>query len=150
MHPIPPPDPHERDRAAIAQTVANLVTAWNNHDVHAFAATFAEDADFTNVAGKHAHGRADVEAFHAPMFASIFKESHQISTIRSIRFLAPDLAAVDVDCEMTGAKALDGTPRPYRKALINAVMAKESDGSWLILVLHNAELTAFIPVPPAK
>ncbi|MGD0957026.1 MAG: hypothetical protein ABR953_09360 [Candidatus Acidiferrales bacterium] len=46
---------------------------------------------------------------------------------------------------MTGAKSLDGTPRPYRNALINTVMAKQSDGSWLILLLHNSELTSFVP-----
>jgi uncharacterized protein (TIGR02246 family) len=143
------PDLREKDRRAIAETVANLVAAWNIHDVHAFAATFAEDADFTNVAGTHARGRANVKAFHAPMFASIFKESHQVSTVRSIRFLTTDLAAVDIDCEMTGAKALDGTPRPWRKTLISTVMAKQGDGSWLILVLHNSELTSFVlePVP---
>ncbi|MGD1212006.1 MAG: SgcJ/EcaC family oxidoreductase [Candidatus Acidiferrales bacterium] len=150
MHQSSALDSHEKDRAATAQTVANLVTAWNNHDVHAFAATFAEDADFTNVAGKCARGRANVEAFHAPLFASIFKESHQVSTIRSIRFLTSDLAAVDIDCEMTGAKASDGTPRPWRKTLINTVMAKQSDGSWLILVLHNSELTSFVSAPPPK
>ena len=65
----------DKDRAAIAQAVANFVNAWNLHDAHAFAMTFTEDADFTNVAGTHANGRASVEAFHAPMFAGIFKDS---------------------------------------------------------------------------
>jgi uncharacterized protein (TIGR02246 family) len=143
-------DAHEKDRAAIAQTVANFVSAWNIHDAHAFAATFTDDADFTNVAGTPAQGRANIEMFHAPMFATIFKESHQTSTVRSIRFLTADLAAVDVDCELTGAKAPDGSPRPYRKTLINAVMQLQSDGSWLILILHNSELTSFVAVPPAK
>jgi uncharacterized protein (TIGR02246 family) len=144
------PDAHEKDHAAIAQTVANFVGAWNIHDAHAFASTFTDDADFTNVAGTPAQGRANIAAFHAPVFATIFKDSHQISTVRSIRFLTADLAAVDVDCEMTGAKAPDGTPRPYRKALINTVMQKQSDGSWLILILHNSELTSFVAPPPAK
>jgi uncharacterized protein (TIGR02246 family) len=143
-------DAHEKDRAAIAQTVANFVNAWNVHDARAFAATFTEDADFTNVAGTHANGRANVEAFHAPMFATIFKDSHQTSTVRSVRFLTTDLAAIDVDCEMTGAKAPDGSPRPYRKTLINTVMQKQSGGSWLILIMHNSELTSFVAAPPAK
>jgi uncharacterized protein (TIGR02246 family) len=144
------PDAHEKDRAAIAQTVANFVSAWNIHNAHAFAATFTDDADFTNIAGVHAQGRANIEAFHAPMFASIFKDSRQTSTVRSIRFLTADLAAADVDCELTGAKAPDGSPRPNRKTLINAVMQKQSDGSWLILISHNSELTSFVAPPPAK
>lgn len=143
-------DEHAGDRAAIEQTVNNFVDAWNKHDAHAFAMTFTEDADFTNVAGVHAQGRANVESFHAPRFADIFKESHQTAQIRSIRFLTPSLAAVDVDWEMTGAKKPDGSPIPLRKGLLNWVMAKQSDGRWLILVMHNTDLTDKLAAPPAK
>jgi uncharacterized protein (TIGR02246 family) len=136
----------EKDRAAIAQTVDRFRDAWNTHDVHAFALTFTDDADFTNVAGVHAQGRANIEAFHAPVFAGIFKESHQTDRVRSVRFLKPDLAAVDIDWEMTGAKFPDGKPRPYRKGLLDWVMAKQVDGTWLIVVMHNTDLTDY-PAP---
>jgi uncharacterized protein (TIGR02246 family) len=136
----------DKDRAAIAQTLDRFRDAWNTHDAHAFALTFTDDADFTNVAGVHAQGRANVEAFHAPVFAGVFKDSHQTGKIRSIRFLKPDLAAADIDWEMTGAKSPDGKPRPYRRGLLNWVMAKQADGSWLILVMHNTELTDY-PAP---
>jgi uncharacterized protein (TIGR02246 family) len=140
----------QEDFAAIAQTVANFVNAWNVHDAHAFAATFAEDADFTNVAGTHALGRAKIEAFHAPMFAAVFKDSHQTAVIRSIRFLRSDLASVDADWQMTGAKTPDGVPRPPRKGLLDFVMARQSDGSWLIEVMHNTDLTNSSAAPPAR
>jgi uncharacterized protein (TIGR02246 family) len=142
-------DAHDKDRAAISQTLANFVNAWNLHDAHAFAMTFTEDADFTNVAGTHANGRANVEAFHAPIFAGIFKDSHQTAAIRSIRFLRHDLAAVDVDWQMTGAKTSNGLARPPRKGLSNWVMVRQRDGSWLIQVMHNTELTSSAPAPPA-
>lgn len=134
-----------KDRTAIAQTVQRFLDAWNTHDAHAFALTFTEDADFTNVAGAHARGRDNVEAFHAPVFAGIFKESHQTAKIRSIRFLGPDLAAVDVDWEMTGAKSPDGTLRAYRRGLLNWVMARQPDGAWLIKIMHNTDLTSYPP-----
>jgi len=146
----PAADAHEKDRAAIGQTVANFVSAWNTHDAHAFAAAFTEDADFTNVAGTHANGRANVEAFHAPMFAGVFKDSHQSAVIRSIRFLRSDLASVDADWQMTGAKTPDGVARPPRQGLLDFVMARQNDGSWLIEVLHNAELSNSSAAPPAK
>lgn len=130
-----------RDRAAIEQTVERFLDAWNKHDAHAFAMTFTKDADFTNVAGMHARGRANVEKFHAPVFATIFKDSHQTAQIRSIRFLTQDLAVVDVDWQMTGATFHDGSAQPSRKGLLNWVMAKQADGSWLIEVMHNTELT---------
>jgi uncharacterized protein (TIGR02246 family) len=138
---------NDKETTAIAQTVERFVDAWNKHDTHAFALTFTEDADFTNVVGDHAQGRANVESFHAPAFAGIFKESHQTAKIRSIRFLTADLAAVDVDWEMTGVKSPDGTPRPDRKGLLNWVMAMQTDGAWLILIMHNTELTNR-PAPP--
>jgi uncharacterized protein (TIGR02246 family) len=142
-----PGEAEEKARAAIAQTVEQFLKAWNIHDAHAFALTFTEDADFTNVAGVHAQGRSNVEAFHAPMFAGRFKDTHQTARVRSIRFLRPDLAAVDVDWEMNGAKSADGSPRPDRKGLLNWVMAKQGDGSWLIQIMHNTDLTDF-PAPP--
>ena len=130
----------DKDRAAIAQTVDRLLGAWNKHDAHAFAMTFTEDADFTNVRGVHAHGRANVEAFHAPIFETVFMDSHQTAKIRSIRFLTPGLAAVDVDWEMTGARFQDGSTRPDRKGLLNWVMARQADASWLIEIMHNTVL----------
>src|SRR5487761_221199 len=134
-------DDHAKDRAAIQQTVERFLDAWNKHDTHAFAMSFTEDADFTNVAGMHARGRANVDTFHARIFATVFKNSHQTAQIRSIRFVTPELAAVDVDWQMTGATFQDGSPQPSRKGLLNWVMAKQADGSWLIEVMHNTELT---------
>lgn len=130
-----------KDRAAIERTLKNFLDAWNTHDAHTFAFTFTPDADFTNVIGMHAHGRANVETFHAPVFATVFKHSHQTAQIRSIRFLTPRLAAVDVDWQMTGATDRDGRPRPDRKGLLDWIMAKQPDGSWLIEIMHNTELT---------
>jgi uncharacterized protein (TIGR02246 family) len=134
-------DDHAKDRAAIEQTVERFLGAWNKHGAHAFAMTFTEDADFTNVAGTHARGRANVETFHARVFATVFKNSYQTAQIRSIRFLTPDLAAVDVDWQMTGVILPNGTPMPNRKGLLNWVMARQAGGAWLIEVMHNTDLT---------
>jgi uncharacterized protein (TIGR02246 family) len=129
------------DRAAIGQTLQRFLDAWNNHDAHAFASTFTEDCDFTNVAGMHARGRAKVESFHAPLFLSIFKDSHQTAQIRSVRFLTPRLAEVDIDWQMTGARSRDGTPRPNRTGLLDWVLRKQPDGTWLVEIMHNTDLT---------
>lgn len=134
-------DDHAKDRVAIEQTLERFLDAWNKHDAHAFAMTFTEDADFTNVTGVHAQGRANVETFHARVFATLFKDSHQTAQIRSIRFLTPDLASVDVDWQMTGAILPNGTPMPNRKGLLNWLMAKQPGGSWLIEIMHNTDLT---------
>ncbi len=134
----------ETDQPAIVAVIDRFVDAWNRHDAKAFAAVFAEDADFTNVRGEGASGRSKIEEFHAPMFASIFKNSHQSYSAIKTRFIRPDVAAVDVHWEMTGATDAQGNPRPDRRGLLSFTMEKNSD-QWQIVVMHNLDLTALPP-----
>ena len=128
-----------KDEDGIKEALAGFVAAWNRHDAKAFSMVFAEDADFTNVIGMSAHGRADVEKFHAPMFATRFKDTSQKMTRTKIRFIKPDVAAVDAWWEMTGAKGPEGQDTPLRKGLLNFVMTRK-DGKWFITVMHNMDL----------
>ncbi len=141
-------DARAADRVAIGQTLAAFMNAWNAHDAHAFSLAFTPDADFTNVVGASAHGRAGVEFFHAPVFATIFKDSHLMGVIRSIRFLTAELAAVDVDWQMTGAENPGGSPGALRKGLLDWIMQRQSDGSWLIEIMHNTNLPSGTATPP--
>ena len=125
---------------AIHTLVDRFVAAWNHHDAHAFAAVFAEDADFTNVIGMGASGRELIEKFHEPMFSTLFKKSHLESTDIKVRFIRPDIATVDVRGRMAGAVDREGNPWPNRNGLINFVATKQN-GDWQILVLYNMELT---------
>ena len=118
-----------------------FVDAWNQHDAKAFAAVFAEDADFTNWRGTSASGRSKIEEFHAPMFATIFKNSRLRQSSVRTRFIRPDIAAVDVPWDMSGVMDAGGNPRPDRHGLLDFVMAKDR-GQWQIVVMHNLDLTA--------
>ena len=130
----------EQDEKGIKQVLTGFVEAWNHHDAKAFSMVFAEDADFTNVRGMSAHGRTEVEKFHAPIFAKNFKDTHQTMTDTKIRFITPDVVAVDARWEMTGAKGPDGQDIPLRKGLLNFIMTRSSD-QWLITVMHNMDLS---------
>ena len=131
--------PARTEEVGIRMLVDGFTDAWNHHDAHAFAGTFAEDADFTNVRGAGAHGRAAVEEFHAPVFTTVFKNSQLTANNVQIRFLTPDLASVDIRWEMTGAVGQDGVPIPLRQGLLNWIVARQ-DGRWLILIMHNQDL----------
>jgi uncharacterized protein (TIGR02246 family) len=133
------PPSREQDEKGIKQVLTGFVEAWNHHDAKAFSMVFAEDADFTNVRGMSAHGRAEVEKFHAPRFATKFKDSNQKIAEIKIRFITPDVAAVDARWEMTGAKGPDGQDIPLRKGLLNFIMTRSS-GQWLIMIMHNMDL----------
>jgi hypothetical protein len=52
--------------------------------------------------------------------------------------LTPEIASVDIDWEMTGAKAADGSDIPLRKGLLEPVMTKQN-GHWEMTVFHESE-----------
>ena len=66
----------ERDEAE--RVVGQLQTAWNAMDGAAFAAPFAEDADFVNILGEHFRGRERVAAGHVGIFQTIYAGSTSI------------------------------------------------------------------------
>jgi uncharacterized protein (TIGR02246 family) len=128
-------------KRAIEDIAAKLAEAWNRHDARALAAIFAEDADFTNVFGMVAKGRAAIEALHAPLFKTIFKDSRLSVTETGVRLIRPDVASVDVKWTMTGARDPHGNPWPEREGLLNWIATRHGDG-WLIDVSHNMDLPA--------
>jgi uncharacterized protein (TIGR02246 family) len=130
-----------QDEAAIRKLLSDFLEAWNRHDPKAFSMVFSQDADFTNVVGVGAHGRAEIEKFHAPRFATNFEDTHQTIVESRIRFIKPDVAAVDARWEMIGATNAEGQEIPLRKGLLNFTMTKDSH-QWLITVMHNMNLPA--------
>lgn len=124
---------------AVQEIVAALVAAWNRHDAHAFAAVFAEDADFTNVFGMVQKGRAGIEAAHAPIFKTMFKDSQLSVSETRVRLIRPDVASVDVRWSMSGARDPLGNPWPEREGLLNWIVTEHA-GHWQIDVSHNMDL----------
>jgi uncharacterized protein (TIGR02246 family) len=124
---------------ATDEIVAAMVRAWNSHDAHSFAAVFAPDADFTNVFGMVARGREEIEGFHGPIFETMFRDSRLTATQTRVRPIRPDVAAVDIRWEMSGARGPSGDQWPSRRGLMNLVLTREG-GIWSIAVMHNMEL----------
>ncbi len=138
----------DQEEASIRLVLERLDDAWNEHDARAFAEPFCEDADFTNVRGMQAHGRAGVERFMEPLFATMFADSEQRILSSTSRFLTKDLAAVDAWWTMDGALTPYGQLRPTRYGLASLVMRKDPD-CWRILLWHNMELEGPPPEDPS-
>lgn len=126
----------EREIRAIPEAFA---AAWNIHDAAALSRPFHPDADFTNVFGMRASGREAVERFHAPIFETMFRNSHLVVDDVSVRRLRPDVAVVDVRWTMSGATAPTGESWPDRRGLMDLVCSKEG-GDWGIAAMHNMDL----------
>jgi uncharacterized protein (TIGR02246 family) len=141
-----PSSGNEADTAAIKQLVANYSEAFNRHDAHAIGMLFADDADFTNLRGMSRHGRQEIEPFFGTLFTGILKNAQRTDSVRSLRFLSPEIAAVDTDCVITGSKSPTGAENPPRKGLLELIVTKQS-GQWLITLFHEQDLP---PAPGSK
>lgn len=136
----------EADSAAIKQVFAEWYEAFSRHDAHAAAMTFAEDGDFTNMGGAHDHGRKEIEAHLAMIFAGNLRAARRTDIVKSIRFVTPRIAEVDADTLLTGTLRADGSEAPPRKGLMVTTMTKQN-GRWFISVFHEVE---FPPAPAAR
>jgi len=128
----------DADSSAIRQVIADFIDAFNRHDAHAWAMPIAEDGDFTNVTGLYLHGRKDFEARFTELFSGRLKTAHRTATVRHIRFMTPDVAAVDADWELVGSKASDGSENPVRKGLFNFVVTRQN-GHWMFAIFEESE-----------
>ena len=130
----------DTDRAAIDQLVDTLEHAWNAGDGDAFAAPFAEDADFVNVRAEHHQGRRAIAGGHNAILRTIYAGSTNEYTVKSARLVADDVAVAHVDA------ALDVPSGPLAgqmHALYSIVLVRAGSG-WQIASFHNTLL------PPAQ
>jgi uncharacterized protein (TIGR02246 family) len=128
----------DADSAAVKQCVAAWEDAWNRHDAHATAMAYVEDGDFSSTTGVPSHGWKELEAHYNEIFTTFLKDAHRSDTVRSVRFLSPEIAVVDIDWQMSGARTRDGKDAPNRKGLLTWVVTKQHDGQWMITIYHES------------
>ncbi|MBN0044416.1 SgcJ/EcaC family oxidoreductase [Streptomyces actuosus] len=148
---MPEPDPtadadagagvRREDVRAIHALWDDMRRAWAEGDAGRFAASFAEDCDFTTVRGDRPTGRAGIEAGHAALFRGPYAGTALGTRVTAVRFLRPGLATVDVESTV-GAP---GSTAPTRTHAL-AVVERTPQRTWLIRAFHN-----MIPAPrPAR
>jgi uncharacterized protein (TIGR02246 family) len=124
------------DETAIRHIVQQVQDGWNAHDGKAFAAPFAEDADYVIVNGVHIKGRTTIETGHTAIFTSIYKDSQNTGTIKSIRFPLTGMAIVHIEWNLefrVGGELKKG------HAMNTMVMIKDQ-GKWSITAFHNTPI----------
>ena len=119
------------DEAAIRHIVQQVQDGWNAHDGKAFAAPFASDADYVVVNGMKIKGREAIEKGHTAIFSSIYKDSHNVGTVKSIRFLRPDVAVVHVEWNLEVSKGGE------KAQAMNTMVVTKEGGKWSIAAFHN-------------
>jgi len=128
--------PAGSDEAAVRAVVQQVQDGWNTHDAKSFSAPFAADADYVVINGMKAKGRDEIEKGHAGIFATIYKDSKNTGTVKSVRFIRPDVAVVHIEWNLEyqmGGQARKG------RAMNTMVMTKEA-GKWSIAVFQNTSM----------
>ena len=130
-----PITPNPADEAAIRALYEQLMDGWNSGDGNAFAAPFAEDADFVAFDGSYFKGRPEIASFHQMLFDQFLKGTRLVGKVRSVRFLTPDVAVMHAvgGTVMPGQSDLD----PERNS-IQTLVAMKRDGEWHLAAFQNS------------
>ena len=127
-------------QSQIAIIISALTDSWNRHDMTTYAAQFTDDADFVNAIGMHWRGRPEIEARHADVHRSIFRNSRLQTLDYSLRLLAPGVVLAHIRWEMTGHESPPGAKfSDVRHGVITSVFV-EHDGHWRIAAFHNTDI----------
>lgn len=124
------------------EIVEKLEAAWNTSDSAAWAALFAEDADFIHILGGHYNGRADIEHGHRVIFDTIYKGSRNKLTVQKVRMLRPDVALVFLLAELKWHLA--GAEQKLQSRPTLAAQRKDT-GPWEIVAFQNTVVSGTAP-----
>ena len=123
----------------VTDVVHAFAECWNRHDMSAFAALFAPDAEFVNVVGLWWKGRDEIRKAHEFAHATMFKTSRLTITEVAVRFPAADLAIARARWVLEGHLAPDGSALPARTGVLLNLLAR-SAGNWSIIDAQNTDI----------
>lgn len=113
--------------------------AWNTHDMNALGSLFDKDASFVNRFGNYVRGVDAIVALHAPIHASIYKDSTLDNELIDILPITSGAVVIHFWSRLSAGKE---HPAGSHKVdtLIQAVLI-QSAGGWKIKALENVTLT---------
>jgi uncharacterized protein (TIGR02246 family) len=123
------------DSVAVGRFIDAYRTAWDTHDPSAVAAFFAEGADFVMGNQPGAVGRRAIEDWWSDYFSVQEPERHLTLDVHSVRFVATDVAVVNVTTTTGGQDPRSGEllARRFRGAWV----VQRQGAGWLISAMRG-------------
>lgn len=118
---------------------AAFQSAWNDHDMEAFAALFHADATFVNRFGRYVRGVDEIIGMHRPIHETVYRDSTLDNELIDVVPLGEGAAIVHCWSRLSPGAAHPAGPH-HVDTLILAVVTQR-DGDWRILALQNVTLT---------
>ena len=128
-----------KDEQAIQKVVIDFEKAFNAKDAKKTAQFWTEDGEFVTYQGKLLHGHQEVEDYFQNTFIQFYQTANNKLFTPTVKFLKPNIAAVDVKWEITGRTDADGNILPTMKGIMVWTMSKKKR-RWLIKIMHNVSL----------
>lgn len=116
--------------------IDEFVARWNRKDLQAFAELFSEDADFTDVLGQTALGRAEIVTQHQFPFSRTLRAAVLTADHVALR-TAGDAVVARVHWSMSGPLSLADEPLPLLQGKMLVVMVRGEDGWQVASVLNQ-------------
>lgn len=129
------------DREQITAIVEKWEESWNTHDMHALASMFHEDGVWVLWTGQVWTGRSAIEAGHAEVHKTVFRNSVQRERLEELTFVGPDAAVVRFYSTLTGDERAPDKLIRSRKVLV----VTRRDGSWKVGWGQNTRLADTTP-----
>jgi uncharacterized protein (TIGR02246 family) len=129
------------DEPAVRDLYQQLMDGWNQGSGAAFAAAFTEDGDLVAFDGAHLKGRQEIAPTHQELFDKWLKGTRLVGKVKSVRFLAPDVAVMHA----IGSTVMRGEsePSPERNS-IQTLVATRENGAWRIAAFQNARMRPIV------
>jgi uncharacterized protein (TIGR02246 family) len=129
------------DRDQITAIVTRWETAWNTHDMTAYASLYHDDGVWVLWTGDVWTGRRAIEDGHAAVHKTIFRNSIQREHIEELTFVGPDAALVRFCSVLTDSEQSPNEPIRSRKFLV----VTRRQGTWKVSWGQNTRLRADVP-----
>jgi uncharacterized protein (TIGR02246 family) len=125
------------DQKELIALLGRWEDAWNNHDMHALAALFHEDAVWVLWTGEVWTGRKRFEDGMVEVHKTVYADSIQRERLEELAFVGPDAAVMRFHSELTGDTRYPGKTVQSRKLLV----VTRRDGIWRIGWGQNTRFT---------
>lgn len=116
--------------------IDEFIARWNRKDLQGFAELFAEDADFTDVLGQTALGRAEIVTQHQFPFSRTLRAAVLSADHVALRTVGSDGVVARVHWSMTGPLSLADEPLPLLQGKMLVAMIRNEEG-WIIVSVLN-------------
>jgi uncharacterized protein (TIGR02246 family) len=130
---------------SIADTCHRFNTAFNRADVQEVASFWDPEGSLIGPTGNRGTGRPGVEKVFADDVNQFLRGTTSTFTIETVRMVGRDLALVDMDHTIEGARLPDGTVGTMK--LHTVILARRQGTEWLWL---DARPYGFLPSKPAS